>query len=224
VSIIEVQDVHKSYGQGSTRVAALDGVDMIVEKGEFVAVMGPSGSGKSTLLNLIGGLDTPDSGRVVIGGEDLSVMGDKSLSRLRRRRIGLVFQLFNLLPILSAEENVALPLLIDGLGEEEAMARAAAVIKLVGIENRKTHRPSELSGGEQQRVSLARALVADPVILLADEPTGNLDTAAGLKVMELLRYLCDEHEQTILMVTHDDDAAAVADRLSFLKDGLVVAE
>lgn len=224
MSIIEVQDVHKSYGQGSTRVAALDGVDMIVEKGEFVAVMGPSGSGKSTLLNLIGGLDTPDSGRVVIGGEDLSVMGDKSLSRLRRRRIGLVFQLFNLLPILSAEENVALPLLIDGLGEEEAMARAAAVIKLVGIENRKTHRPSELSGGEQQRVSLARALVADPVILLADEPTGNLDTAAGLKVMELLRYLCDEHEQTILMVTHDDDAAAVADRLSFLKDGLVVAE
>jgi putative ABC transport system ATP-binding protein len=220
-AVVEVAGLRKEFGIGETCVEALKGVDMQVDRGEFVAVMGPSGSGKSTLLHLIGGLDRPSAGAVRLGGEDLSTLDDDSLTLVRRRRIGFVFQFFNLLPILTAEENVALPLVIDGVDEDEAHARSRRAMEAVGISHRAGHRPSELSGGEQQRVAIARALVSEPVLILADEPTGNLDSVAGDQVIALLRRLADDHEQTILMVTHDPKDAAVADRVVFLKDGLV---
>jgi putative ABC transport system ATP-binding protein len=220
-SAVEVRGLTKVFGSGDTRVEALRGVDLDVGVGEFLAVMGPSGSGKSTLLHLVGGLDRPTSGTVRVAGDDLSAMEDDALTLLRRRRIGFVFQFFNLLPILSAVENVSLPLIIDGVREPEAARRAAEAMELVGVAHRGSHRPGALSGGEQQRVAIARALVTDPVFLLADEPTGNLDSTKGDEVIALLRRLCDERGQTILMVTHDARAGAVADRLVLLKDGLV---
>jgi putative ABC transport system ATP-binding protein len=199
-------------------------VALRVEPGSFVAVMGPSGSGKSTLLHLIGGLDRPTGGTVRIGGEDLSLLDDDSLTLLRRRRIGFIFQFFNLLPVLTAQENVALPLLVDGMSEAEAGRRALAALEIVGVAHRRDHRPATLSGGEQQRVAVARAVVTEPVLILADEPTGNLDSAAGDQVLGLLRRLVDESGQTILMVTHDPRGAAVADRLVLLRDGVVAEE
>ncbi len=216
---VEVEGLRKTFGTGDTRVEALHGVDLTLEQGEFLAVMGPSGSGKSTLLHLIGGLDRASEGVVIVGGENLSSLDDDSLTLLRRRRIGFVFQFFNLLPILTAEENVALPLAIDGIDEKETARRAVAAMESVGILHRRSHRPSELSGGEQQRVAVARALVTEPVLILADEPTGNLDSASGDHVIALLRRLADERRQTILMVTHDPRGAAVADRVITLKDG-----
>ncbi len=218
---VQVRGVTKVFGSGETRVEALRGIDLDVHPGEFLAVMGPSGSGKSTLLHLIGGLDRPTAGQVRLGGEDLASLSDDPLTLIRRRKIGYVFQFFNLLPILTAEENVALPLVIDGVREAEAGRRAVEAMESVGIAQRRTHRPGELSGGEQQRVAVARALVTDPVLILADEPTGNLDSAMGDQVIALLRRLVDERGQTILMVTHDPRAAAAADRLVRLKDGLV---
>jgi len=220
-SAVEVRGLTKVFGSGETRVEALRGVDLDVREGEFLAVMGPSGSGKSTLLHLVGGLDRPTSGTVRVAGDDLFTMEDDALTLLRRRRIGFVFQFFNLLPILSAAENVSLPLIIDGVRESEAARRAVEAMGLVGVAHRRSHRPGELSGGEQQRVAIARALVTEPVFLLADEPTGNLDSIMGDQVTALLRRLCDERRQTIMMVTHDPRAAAVADRLVLLKDGLV---
>jgi putative ABC transport system ATP-binding protein len=220
-SAVEVRGLIKVFGSGDTRVEALRGVDLDVREGEFLAVMGPSGSGKSTLLHLVGGLDRPTSGTARVAGDDLSTMEDDTLTLLRRRRIGFVFQFFNLLPILSAAENVSLPLIIDGVREPEAVRRAAEAMELVGVAHRGSHRPGELSGGEQQRVAIARALVTEPVFLLADEPTGNLDSTMGDQVIALLRRLCDERRQTIMMVTHDSRAATVADRLVLLKDGLV---
>jgi putative ABC transport system ATP-binding protein len=205
-------------------VEALQGIDLRVERGQFVAVMGPSGSGKSTLLHLIGGLDAPTAGSIRVGGEDLSALDDDRLTLLRRRRIGFVFQAFNLLDVLSAEENVALPLLIDGLAEAAAHKEAVAALKLVGLAQRRDHLPGRLSGGEQQRLAIARALVTHPLLLLADEPTGNLDTANSDQVMGLLRRLVDEQGQTILMVTHSPRHAAMADRLIHLRDGRVVEE
>jgi putative ABC transport system ATP-binding protein len=202
-------------------VEALRGVDLIVSPGEFVAVMGPSGSGKSTLLHLVGGLDRPTGGHVLLGGQDLAELDDDALTLWRRRRIGFVFQFFNLLPILTAEENVSLPLVVDGVNEDESARRAVASMERVGIVHRRSHRPAELSGGEQQRVAIARALVAEPLLVLADEPTGNLDSATGDQVMALLRGLAGRGGHTILMVTHDPRAAAMADRLVFLKDGRV---
>ncbi|MBU2600614.1 MAG: ABC transporter ATP-binding protein [Actinobacteria bacterium] len=221
---VEVEGLRKAFGAGDTRVEALHGVDLKVEHGEFLAVMGPSGSGKSTLLHLIGGLDRASGGVVIVGGEDLASLDDDSLTLLRRRRIGFVFQVFNLLPILTAEGNVALPLVIDGIDEKEAARRAVAAMESVDISHRRSHRPSELSGGEQQRVAVARALVTEPVLILADEPTGNLDSASGDHVIAILRRLADERRQTILMVTHDPRDAAAADRVITLKDGRVADE
>jgi len=224
VAAVETRGLTRVYGEGETQVTALGGVDLRVESGDFVAVMGPSGSGKSTLLHLAGGLDTPTSGSVAVGGQDLGSLDDDALTLIRRRRIGFIFQFFNLLPVLTAEENVALPLLVDGVGEAEAGRRAVAALETVGVAHRGGHRPRALSGGEQQRVAIARALVTDPVLILADEPTGNLDSASGDQVLALLRTLVDQGGHTILMVTHDPRGAAVADRLVLLRDGLVAEE
>jgi putative ABC transport system ATP-binding protein len=221
-AIIAARKVTKAYGSGSARVEALRGIDLTVEPGEFVAVMGSSGSGKSTLLHLIAGLDRPTSGTIEVGGHDLRRWGDDELTVLRRRWIGVVFQAFNLLEMLSAEENVALPLAITGICKTAARERAVQALELVGLAERRRHLPGQLSGGEQQRVAIARALVVEPLILLADEPTGNLDSCAGTRVMDLLRHLADTRRQTILMVTHDPGHAAQADRLILLRDGEVV--
>jgi putative ABC transport system ATP-binding protein len=212
----------KTFGTGAARVEALRGLDLRVERGRFVAVMGPSGSGKSTLLHLLGGLDVPTAGTVQVGGEDLGALDDDRLTLLRRRRLGFIFQAFNLLDVLTAAENVALPLLIDGVAEAEAQRRAADALGLVGLAQRRHHLPGRLSGGEQQRAAIARALVGRPLLLLADEPTGNLDSAAGDQVMALLRRLVDEQGQTVLMVTHAARHAALADRIVQLRDGRLV--
>jgi putative ABC transport system ATP-binding protein len=221
---VEVRGLKKVFGSGSARVEALRGIDLRVARGEFVAVMGPSGSGKSTLLHLIGGLDAPTDGSVRVGGEDLAALNDDRLTLLRRRRIGFVFQAFNLLDVLSALENVALPLVIDGLAQAEASRRAVPALELVGLAHRRHHLPGQLSGGEQQRLAVARALVTDPLLLLADEPTGNLDSGSSDQVMTLLRNLVDQRGQTVLMVTHNARHAAMADRLLHLRDGVVVDE
>jgi putative ABC transport system ATP-binding protein len=221
---VEVRGLTKVFGAALARVEALRGIDLDVSCGEFVAVMGPSGSGKSTLLHLVGGLDTPTGGTVRVGGETLSTLDDDRLTLLRRRRIGFIFQAFNLLDVLTAEENVALPLVIDGVAEGEAQQRAAAALERVDLGGRRGHLPGQMSGGEQQRVAIARALVMEPLLLLADEPTGNLDSATSDQVMKLLRGLVDERGQTILMVTHNARHAALADRLFRLRDGRVVEE
>jgi putative ABC transport system ATP-binding protein len=221
---VEVRGLTRVFGSGDARVEALRGIDLTVRRGEFVAVMGPSGSGKSTLLHLVGGLDTPTAGSVRVGGDELNALDDDRLTVLRRRRVGFIFQAFNLLDVLTAEENVAVPLLIDGVSEKAAGERAATALEQVGMGPRRSHRPAQLSGGEQQRVAIARALVTEPLLLLADEPTGNLDSGSGDQVMALLRNLVDERGQTILMVTHNPRHAALADRLVRLRDGLVLEE
>jgi putative ABC transport system ATP-binding protein len=217
--VLQADDLRKQYHLGDNRVDALAGVDFLVEKGEFVAIMGPSGSGKSTLLHMIGGLDQPSGGEVFLAGARLSQMKDKKLTLLRRRNIGFVFQFFNLLPTLSAEENITLPLLIDGKNLKAYQQRINSLLQLTGLSERRGHKPEQLSGGEQQRVALARALITEPAILLADEPTGNLDSKTGTAIMELLRQSCDELDQSIVVVTHDPRAAAYADRVVFLRDG-----
>ncbi|MGB2984872.1 MAG: ABC transporter ATP-binding protein [Phycisphaerae bacterium] len=221
---VEASVLTRVFGEESTRVEALRGIDLQVRRSEFVAIMGPSGSGKSTLLHLLGGLDEPTSGTVKVRGEDLDGMSDDELTQLRRRHIGFVFQAFNLLHVLTAEENVALPLIIDGLSEAEANEKARVALERVGVANRKDHYPAELAGGEQQRVALARSLCADPVLLLADEPTGNLDSRNSEQIIALLRKLVDEHGQTVIMVTHDAGHAAMADRLITLRDGKIEDE
>jgi putative ABC transport system ATP-binding protein len=221
---VDVRGLTKVFGLGDAKVEALRGIDLRVHRGEFVAVMGPSGSGKSTLLHLIGGLDAATSGQIHVGGDELSALDDDRLTLLRRRRVGFIFQAFNLLDVLTAEENVALPLIIDGVSEADAVPRARAALDLVGMTARRDHLPGQLSGGEQQRLAVARALVTQPLLLLADEPTGNLDSANGDQVMDLLRRLVDERGQTILMVSHNPNHAAQADRLIRLKDGRVVEE
>jgi putative ABC transport system ATP-binding protein len=212
----------RSYGEGSTTVEALRGVDLEVRAGELVAVMGPSGSGKSTLMHLLAGLDKPTSGSVTIAGTELSGLDDGALTRLRREHIGFIFQFFNLLPMLSAEENVVLPLSIAGEKPDESWV--AELLSTVGLAQRREHRPSELSGGEQQRVAIARALVTRPTILLADEPTGNLDSRTGREILELMRGSVDAYGQTTIMVTHDPRAASIADRILFIADGRLVKE
>jgi putative ABC transport system ATP-binding protein len=224
VIILQAEHMSKQYRLGETTVDALARVDLTVEQGEFVAVMGPSGSGKSTLLHLMGGLDTPSGGEVTLSGHRLSVLKDKEATILRRRQVGFVFQFFNLLPTLTAEENIALPLLIDGQRLREHQQRIDELLDLVGLSKRRHHKPDQLSGGEQQRVAIARALVCEPAIVLADEPTGNLDSRAGEEILRLLRRTCDEQGQTIVMVTHDPRAASHADRILFLKDGQAVGE
>ena len=214
--------VTRRYGDGESAVDALRGVTLEVPAGQFTAVMGPSGSGKSTLMHLLAGLDTPSSGTVEIGGEDITKMNDKQLTKLRRRHIGFVFQSFNLLPTLTAEENILLPLSIAGRKADKADLEA--LIARVGLDERRDHRPSQLSGGQQQRVAIARALISRPTVLFADEPTGNLDSASGAEILALLREAVELDGQTTLMVTHDPHAAAAADRVVFIADGRVVAD
>ncbi len=222
--IVSTQDLTKVYGHGATAVHALRGINLAIQPGEFVAVMGPSGCGKSTLLHLIGGLDRPTSGKVTIEGEDLTRLNDDQVTALRRRKMGFVFQFFNLIPVLNALENAALPMILDGMRPNEAYQRAREWLERVGLGPRLTHRPSELSGGEQQRVAIARALASEPSIILADEPTGNLDSRASEEIAMLLRQISSEWGRTILLVTHDPRIAAYADRIVFLKDGQIVDE
>ena len=224
MSILEAKAVQKEYLLGEHKVHALAGVDFLVDKGQFVAIMGPSGSGKSTLLHLLGGLDKPSKGEVILAGQRLSVLDDTRATLVRRHNVGFVFQFYNLLPTLTAEENIALPLIIDGQSLRKHRARIEALLDLVGLTDRRRHKPDQLSGGEQQRVAIARALATEPAIVLADEPTGNLDSRTGTAIMELLRRSCDELDQTIVVVTHDPRAAAYADRIVFLGDGQVVGE
>jgi putative ABC transport system ATP-binding protein len=224
MGVLQTQNLRKQYEMGEVTVNALRGVDFVVQQGEFVAVMGPSGSGKSTLLHLLGGLDIPSDGEVTLGGRRLAHMSDDEVTLIRRRQVGFIFQFFNLLPTLSAAENVALPLLIDGKRIEDYADRIGALLALVGLDDRAQHRPDQLSGGQQQRVAIARALATAPAIVLADEPTGNLDRKSGHEVLALLRRACDEKQQTIVMVTHDPFAAAIADRVVFLRDGAIVRE
>jgi len=219
--VLQASQLKKRYQLGVHEVTALNGIDFEVAAGEFVAIMGPSGSGKSTLLHLLGGLDVPTGGTVTLAGEQLSSLDDQRATLARRRNIGFVFQFFNLLPTLTAEENILLPVMIDGKKPADFKDRLDRLIALVGLEERRSHKPDQLSGGEQQRVALARALVTQPAILLADEPTGNLDSNTGKTIMELLRRSCDSLNQAIVVVTHDARAAAYADRVVFLRDGQV---
>ena len=217
--VLSAENLHKVYHLGEYQVHALSGVDFHVEKGEFVAIMGPSGSGKSTLLHLLGGLDSLTQGEVLLAGQPFSELADQEITLARRRNIGFVFQFFNLLPTLSAEENILLPILIDGRDPDQFRDRVDKLMEMIGLGDRREHKPDQLSGGEQQRVAIARALITNPTILLADEPTGNLDTKTGKIIMSLLRQSCDELGQTIIVVTHDPRAAAYSDRVVFLRDG-----
>ena len=220
--MIELHDVSKTYGDGPARVEALSHVDLRVAAGEFVSVMGPSGSGKSTLLNLVSALDNPSSGRIVIDGEDTSKLDDDALTRFRRRKIGLIFQFFNLLPTLDALDNVLLPAMLERKVGPTDRARAEQLLAAVGLAARTRHRVHELSGGEMQRVAIARAMILEPKLILADEPTGNLDSATAAQVLELLKRSCESAGTTLVMVTHDRHAATVGDRIVSLKDGRIV--
>ena len=213
-------DLTRRYGEGATAVEALRGVSLEVDHGGLVAVMGPSGSGKSTLMHLLAGLDTPTSGTVTIGGTDITTLDDRHLTLLRREHVGFVFQFFNLLPMLTAEENILLPLTIAG--EDADRGWLDQLLSRTGLTDRRSHRPSELSGGEQQRVAIARALITRPTILFADEPTGNLDSRTGGEILELLRGSVADYGQTIVMESHEARAASIADRTLFLADGLIV--
>jgi putative ABC transport system ATP-binding protein len=221
-AVVNATELVRRFGAGETAVDALRGVSLAVGKGELVAVMGPSGSGKSTLMHLLAALDKPTSGGVSIAGEDVGSLSDKDVTLLRRRHIGFVFQFFNLLPMLTAEENILLPLSIAS--EKPDPAFFADLLHRVGLEDRKSHRPAELSGGQQQRVAIARSLVAQPTVVFADEPTGNLDSKTGTEILELLRSSTSDLGQTMVMVTHDAQAASIADRVLFLADGLIVRE
>src|SRR5437899_1915979 len=220
--VVAAHDLTRRYGEGETAVDALRGVSLDVRAGELVAVMGPSGSGKSTLMHILAGLDTPTSGTVEIAGTEITGLNDADLTRLRRKHIGFVFQFFNLLPMLNAEENVALPLSIAG--EKPDPVFFENLLERVGLTDRRSHRPSELSGGQQQRVAIARALVSRPTVVFADEPTGNLDSKTSAGILELLRASAEELGQTMVMVTHDATAAEIADRVLFLADGRIVEE
>ncbi|MFQ5576167.1 MAG: ABC transporter ATP-binding protein [Anaerolineae bacterium] len=222
MSVVQTEKLTKIYGRGDTAVTALKAVNIRLKAGEFVAVMGPSGCGKSTLLHMIGGLDRPTSGRVLVAGHNLAQLNDNALTELRRRKIGFVFQFYNLIPVLTALENAALPLILDGLPPPRARAQAEEWLARFGMQARAAHRPDRLSGGEQQKVAIARALVAEPALILADEPTGNLDSFAADDVAGLLRRIAGDWGRTVLMVTHNPRLSAYADRIIFLKDGAVV--
>lgn len=224
MSLVQASSLTKVYGKNETAVTALDHVNMSVNAGEFVAVMGPSGCGKSTLLHLLGGLDRPTEGSVSIEGQPIAKMSDNAITQLRRRKIGFVFQFFNLIPILSSVENAALPLLLDGVKPAQAKLRAIEWLTKVGLGDRLASRPDQLSGGQQQRVAIARALITEPVLVLADEPTGNLDTRASDEIAALLQQIAKAWGRAVLMVTHDPRLAAYADRIIFLKDGTIVNE
>jgi len=220
--VVVATDIHRRYGEGDTAVDALDGVTTSFERDRFTAIMGPSGSGKSTLMHILAGLDKPTSGTVELDGVNITKLDDGELTELRRDKLGFVFQFFNLLPVLTAEENLVLPLSIAGRKPDEAWVNQ--LVATVGLEDRRTHRPAELSGGQQQRVAVARALVSKPAVVFADEPTGNLDSKSSADVMRLLRQAVDDFGQTVVMVTHDPVAAAHADRLITLQDGKIVSD
>jgi len=221
-AVVSARDVTRRYGEGDAAVDALRGVTLDIVPGQFAAVMGPSGSGKSTLMHILAGLDKPTSGTVEIAGTDITDLSDSRLTLLRRHQVGFIFQFFNLLPMLTAEENILLPLRLAG--ESIDRTWADAVIDQVGLSDRRKHRPSELSGGQQQRVAIARALASRPAVLFADEPTGNLDSSTSGEILKLLREMVTQYGQTMVMVTHDANAAAMADRVLFLADGQIVRD
>jgi putative ABC transport system ATP-binding protein len=221
-AVVEAKEITRVYGEGETAVHALNGCSVAVERGHLTAIMGPSGSGKSTMMHILAGLDQPTSGSVSIEGTDITQLNDNELTKLRRKHIGFIFQFFNLLPMLTAEENIRLPL--ELAGEKIDKEWLDEVIKRTGLDDRRTHRPSELSGGQQQRVAIARAIASRPTVIFADEPTGNLDSATSGEILDLLREMVAEYGQTIVMVTHDARAAAIAERILFLADGCIVKE
>ena len=222
--VVRIRQLSKTFGSGESQIQALRDVDLDIAANEFVAVMGPSGSGKSTLLHLVGGLDLPTSGTIEVEGEELSTLNDRELTLLRRKQFGFVFQAFNLLDVLTAEENVALPLIIAGISEREAHERAIEALEMVDLADRLSHQPAQLSGGQQQRLAIARALVTRPLVLLADEPTGNLDSSTSDQIIRVLRRLSDQQQQAILMVTHNSRHAAMADRMVEMRDGRLGSE
>ena len=222
MEILKVENLTKIYGKGTTKVVALDDVSFSVEKGEFVAIVGASGSGKSTLLHLVGGVDRPTSGKVYIDGKDIYKLNDDKLAIFRRRQVGLIYQFYNLIPILNVEENITLPLDLDGRKPNKEYLNS--LIKLLGLENRKTHLPNELSGGQQQRTSIGRAMITNPTIILADEPTGNLDSKSSDEIVDLLKKSNKEYKQTIIMITHNMEIAKCADRIIKIEDGKIVKE
>jgi putative ABC transport system ATP-binding protein len=222
--LVTVRQLQKTYRRGSERIDVLQGVDLEIARGEFLALMGPSGSGKTTLLNLLGGLDQPSGGSIDVGGERIDQLSSGALARWRAAHVGFVFQLYNLLPVLTAQRNVELPLLLTRLSSSERKRRASVALSVVGLGDRAKHYPRQLSGGQEQRVGIARAIVTDPTLLLCDEPTGDLDRKAGDEILELLKALNREHGKTIVMVTHDPHAAACATRLVHLEKGLLVSE
>lgn len=222
MEILKVENLTKIYGKDSTKVTALDNVSFSVEKGEFVAIVGASGSGKSTLLHLLGGVDRPTSGKVFIDGKDIFNFNDDKLAIFRRRQVGLVYQFYNLIPILNVEENITLPLALDN--REIDKNRLNEMLKLLGLEKRKNHLPNELSGGQQQRTSIGRALITNPTIILADEPTGNLDSKSSDEIVALLKKANKELKQTIIMITHNMEIAKIADRIIKIEDGKIVEE
>ena len=222
MEILKVENLTKIYGKDKTQVVALDHVSFSVEKGEFVAIVGASGSGKSTLLHLMGGVDTPTSGKVYVDGKDIYSLSSDNLSIFRRREVGLIYQFYNLIPILNVEENILLPLELDNRKVDKFELNE--LLKILGLQNRRKHLPNELSGGQQQKTSIGRALITKPAIVLADEPTGNLDSKSSEEVVELLKKMNKEYKQTIIMITHNLDIAAVADRIITIEDGKIVKE
>lgn len=222
MEILKVENLCKQYGKGENKVTALDNVSFTVNKGEFVAIVGASGSGKSTLLHLIGGVDRPTSGKVFIGGKDIYKFNDDELAIFRRRQVGLIYQFYNLIPILNVEENITLPLKLDNKNIDKQ--RLDELIKVLGLEERRTHLPNELSGGQQQRTSIGRAMITNPAIILADEPTGNLDSKASDEIVTLLKKSNKDYKQTIIMITHNLEIAKVADRIIKIEDGKIVEE
>ncbi len=221
-TVLELKDVWKIYKMGDVEVTALSGLTLLVKKGEFVSIMGPSGSGKSTAMNMIGCLDVPSKGHILLEGKDISTMSESSLAQIRGKKIGFIFQQFNLIPTLTAMENVMLPMIFQDVPREVRTEKARKLLEMVDLGQRLDHRPTELSGGQQQRVAIARALCNDPEVILADEPTGNLDSKTGSTVMDFLRKLNEKEGKTIIMVTHDEEVAKNADRIEYLKDGKVI--
>jgi len=222
MEILRVENLNKTYGKGETLVKALDNVSFSVEKGEFIAIVGASGSGKSTLLHLLGGVDRPTSGNIIVDGEDVYSLGETNLAIFRRRQVGLIYQFYNLIPILNVEENITLPILLDGKKVDKEYLNE--IIDVLGLRDRLLHLPNELSGGQQQRVSIGRALINRPALLLADEPTGNLDSKASKDIIELLKASNLKYKQTIIMITHDHNLALAADRIITLEDGKILSD